>query len=192
MHPIHDGVRAFQTERLPALRDHFKGLASGQSPHTLFITCSDSRIDPALITSAQPGQIFVSRNAGNLAPPYGEDVGTASAIEYAVAALKVEQIVVCGHSGCGAMGGLLAPESLEALPQVAAWVRHAEATRAAVAGEAHPLPAAVRHNAATQLENLRTHPTVAAALEAGTLRLEAWVYDIPTGEINIVSTVEGA
>ena len=193
MHPIHDGVRRFQAEAYPDLSEHFAGLADGQSPHTLFVTCSDSRIDPALLTQSKPGQIFVQRNAGNLVPVHGEDEGTASAVEYAVAALGVGLIVVCGHSGCGAMGGLLKPDSLASLPRVAAWVKHAEPTFGAVAslGPALQLSSAIEHNASRQLDNLQTHPSVQAALAAGKLRLEAWVYDIASGSVRVVRAVGG-
>ena len=193
MHAIHDGVRRFQAEVYPDLRERFEELAGGQSPPTLFITCSDSRVDPSLITQQGPGDLFVSRNAGNLVPVHGEDEGTASAVEYAVAALGVELIVVCGHSGCGAMGGLLAPDSLASLPRVAAWVKHAQPTADAVAqlGPGLKLSSAIEHNASKQLDNLQTHPTVEAAMAAGKLRLEAWVYDIGSGSVRVVRTVGG-
>ena len=191
MSAIHDGVKTFQNDVYPAMQARFEELAGGQAPPTLFITCSDSRVDPSLITQQGPGELFVSRNAGNLIPVHGEDEGTASAVEYAVAALGVELIVVCGHSGCGAMGGLLNPGSLESLPRVAAWVAHAETTAEAVADAAadERLGAAISHNAAQQLENLKTHPTVQAALEAGSLKMQAWVYDIGSGAVSVVAEV---
>lgn len=191
MSAIHDGVKTFQNDVYPAMQARFEELAGGQAPPTLFITCSDSRVDPSLITQQGPGELFVSRNAGNLIPVHGEDEGTASAVEYAVAALGVELIVVCGHSGCGAMGGLLNPGSLESLPRVAAWVAHAESTAEAVADTAadERLGAAISHNAAQQLENLKTHPTVQAALEAGSLKMQAWVYDIGSGAVSVVAEV---
>jgi carbonic anhydrase len=186
---LSDGVRRFQAHAYPNLADHFEGLRNGQSPPTLFITCSDSRIDPALIAQTLPGEIFVVRNAGNLTPGADKDPGGAAAIEYAVHALKVQHIVVCGHAGCGAMGGLLAPESLGKLPAVAAWVENAKVTRDAVAD--HPaetkLSAAVAHNALTQLDVLRAdHPGVAEAEAAGDLTLTAWVYDIASGRVDVL------
>ncbi len=191
MHPIHEGVRRFQAEVFPGLSERFAGLAEGQSPHSLFITCSDSRIDPGLVTQSRPGEIFVQRNAGNLVPEYGRDEGTASAVEYAVAALGVQLIVVCGHSGCGAMGALLNPGSLALLPRVASWVEHAAPTGAAVAdyGPARQLDGAIEHNALRQLDNLQTHPSVQVALAEGRLRLEAWVYDIASGSVRVVGSV---
>ncbi|MFT7519971.1 MAG: carbonic anhydrase, partial [Kiritimatiellia bacterium] len=119
IHSLFDGNNRFRAHVLPQMADHFMSLADGQSPHTLFVACSDSRVDPSLITQTQPGELFVIRNAGNLVPVYGQDDGSAAAVEYAVQALKVRRIVVCGHHGCGAMGGLLQPKSLSALPTVA-------------------------------------------------------------------------
>ena len=110
------GIQRFQAHAYPRLSERFEGLAGGQSPHTLFITCSDSRIDPSMITQTLPGELFVVRNAGNLVPAPDVDYSTSSAVEYAVDALGVKQIVVCGHSGCGAMGAALNPTSVEALP----------------------------------------------------------------------------
>jgi carbonic anhydrase len=193
MRPLIDGVRQFQSHVMPPLREHFQELAGGQAPHTLFITCSDSRIDPSLITQTRAGELFVLRNAGNLVPLPGEDGGSASAVEYAVGALGVQQIVVCAHSGCGAMGGLLAPEGLEALPSVAEWVEYAEPTRGAVAHlpEGERLMGAIRHNAIFQLGNLAAHPSVARALAAETLSLHAWVYHIGSGEVEVLQTRGG-
>jgi carbonic anhydrase len=187
MNALTRGHTTFKTQVYPRLKERFELLAHGQTPHTLFVTCSDSRVDPSLITQTDPGEIFVIRNAGNLVPRHGEDDGSAAAVEYAVAALKVERIVVCGHSGCGAVGGLLNPGAVSALPTVARWVELAAATREATKDvpDGERLATAVRHNAETQLENLMSHPSVAAAVEAGDLELEAWVYDIPSGEVSI-------
>src|SRR5215472_11604212 len=123
------GVRRFQREVYPQRKAEYQQLArEGQKPHTLFITCADSRIDPELITQSGPGEIFVSRNIGNLVPAYGDALGGVSAIiEYAVAALQVSHVVVCGHSDCGAMVGLLHPEKVAQLPIVKSWLRHGEA-----------------------------------------------------------------
>jgi carbonic anhydrase len=188
MADIHDGVQQFQKTSYPGLETHFRSLEDGQSPHTLFITCSDSRIDPSLLTQSKPGSIFVLRNAGNLMPAGGVDVGSASAVEYAVAALNVELIVVCGHSGCGAMGGLMSPGSLQTLPIVARWVEHAACTRSAL-GEGASVDDAIRHNAIQQLANLQTLSVVEDAIKAGTLGLEAWVYDFPSGGVEVVASV---
>lgn len=178
------GVSRFQAHVHPRLSQRFEELAGGQSPHTLFITCSDSRIDPSLITQTLPGELFVVRNAGNLVPAPDVDYSTSSAVEYAVDALGVQQIVVCGHSGCGAMGAALAPDSVKALPHVAQWLRVAD-----VEVHSDDLATQVDANAQAQLDRLRAHPSVARALEAGELRLEAWTYEIPTGGVRVLREV---
>ena len=178
------GIQRFQAHAYPRLSERFEGLAGGQSPHTLFITCSDSRIDPSMITQTLPGELFVVRNAGNLVPAPDVDYSTSSAVEYAVDALGVKQIVVCGHSGCGAMGAALNPTSVEALPHVAEWLRVAQ-----VEVESEELAEQVDANARHQLDRLRAHPSVARALAAGALRLEAWTYEIPTGAVRVLREV---
>ena len=190
MHPSHNGIRRFKSDVWPAKSEQFAALATGQSPHTLFITCSDSRVDPSLITQTQPGELFMLRNVGNLVPKYGADNDSAAAVEYAVEALRVGHIVVCGHSGCGAMQGLLNPEALGALPTVARWVAHAAGTREATKQLAadEQLDAAIVHNATSQLDNLATHPSVARAMAEGRLQLHAWVYDIKDGDVDDIDT----
>ncbi|MES2462376.1 MAG: carbonic anhydrase [Armatimonadota bacterium] len=178
------------THRFSSQRELFERLAEGQSPETLFITCSDSRINPNLLTQTQPGELFILRNAGNIVPPYGAaNGGEGATIEYAVAALGVKDIIVCGHSHCGAMKGLLHPESLTELPQVSQWLGHAEATRRIMQEnyqhlqDTALLTATVEENVLIQLENLRTHPAVAARLGRGQINLHGWVYKIETGEV---------
>ena len=124
------GIHEFRTEHFRPLQGLFEKLAKGQSPETLFITCSDSRIDPNLLTRSRPGDLFILRNAGNIVPPHGAaNGGEAATIEFAVAGLGVKDIIICGHSHCGAMQGLLTPESVASLPSVASWLSHAETTR---------------------------------------------------------------
>ncbi len=184
------GVHRFKKEVFRQQRELFERLAKGQSPETLFITCSDSRIDPNLITHTDPGDLFVLRNAGNIVPAYaGITGGEIASIEFAVVGLGVRDIVVCGHSHCGAMKGLLHPESLTELPAVADWLKHAEATRRIVrskyshlSGDAL-LDVASEENVLVQLEHLQTHPAVAVALGLGQLKLHAWIYDIASGEV---------
>lgn len=184
------GVHQFKREAFSQQRELFARLAQGQEPQTLFITCSDSRIDPNLITHTDPGDLFVLRNAGNLIPSYGATSGgEVATIEFAVTGLEVRDIVVCGHSHCGAMKGLLHPEYLAEMPAVAEWLRNAEATRrimrskyAALSGEAL-LEATIEENVLMQIENLQTHPAVAVALASGQLKLHGWVYDIASGEV---------
>jgi carbonic anhydrase len=184
------GVHRFRHEVFREQRELFQRLAQGQEPQTLFITCSDSRIDPNLITHTAPGDMFVLRNAGNLVPAFGATSGgEVATIEFAVAGLGVRDIVVCGHSHCGAMKGLLKPEYVATMPEVAAWLKHAEATRRIIGSKyAHLtgdalLDATIEENVLMQLENLQTHPAVAVALAQGQIKLHAWVYEIETGEV---------
>jgi carbonic anhydrase len=184
------GVRAFQANIFRPRRELFERLAKGQRPEVLFITCSDSRIDPNLLTRSEPGELFVVRNAGNLVPPHGAAAGgEAASVEFAVAALRVKDVVVCGHTDCGAMKALLRPEAVRAMPAMAAWLAHAEATRRVVRDNHgdldgdHLVTKATEHNVLAQLDNLRTLPAVASRLERGDLRLHGWVYDIEVGEV---------
>jgi carbonic anhydrase len=183
------GVRAFQRDVYPQYRELFEQLAAGQSPVAMVITCSDSRVDPFLFTQAQPGQLFVLRNAGNIVPKYGEFVGGVTAtIEFAVVGLRVPNIIVCGHSGCGAMTGLLRPGQLKNMPSVSDWLRHAVEVRdglVATGGLDQPevLQRAVEANVVVQLGHLRTHPCVVNALEAGRIQLHGWIYDFVTGMV---------
>jgi carbonic anhydrase len=182
------GIHKFQTTHFSENQELFAQLSKGQEPETLLITCSDSRIMPGLLTQSKPGDLFVLRNAGNLAPPYGASSGGEGAtIEYAVAALNIQHIIVMGHSHCGAMKGLLQPEDLASMPLVAAWLKHAEATRRVVQENYQDcrgtelLNATIKENVLTQLDNLRTYPAVAARLTEGKLTLHGWVYEIESG-----------
>jgi carbonic anhydrase len=190
MHKLVAGVHHFQSNIFSSQRELFARLADGQNPDSLFITCSDSRINPNLITHTEPGDLFIVRNAGNIVPPYGaSEGGESAAIEFAVAGLGVKDVIVCGHSHCGAMKGLLDPSSLTKLPLMTQWLKHAESTRWVVREKYASLDAAaklnvtIQENVLRQLENLRTHPSVAAGLSAGTLHVHGWVYKIETGEV---------
>lgn len=190
MEKIIRGVHQFQTRIFSSQRELFERLAAGQKPDALFITCSDSRINPNLLTQTRPGELFILRNAGNIVPPYGAGGGGEGAtIEYAVSALDIRDIIVCGHSHCGAMHGLLHPEGVKRMPTVASWLGHAEATRRIVAekyseqAEEDLLLSAVQENVLVQLENLRTHPSVAAGLATGKLCLHGWLYEIESGRV---------
>ena len=124
------GIHRFRTEDFRPLQGLFEHLATGQNPETLFITCSDSRIDPNLLTRSKPGDLFILRNAGNIVPPHrATSGGEAATIEFAVAAIGVKDIIICGHSHCGAMKGLLEPDTIAPFPAVTSWLSHAEATR---------------------------------------------------------------
>jgi carbonic anhydrase len=190
MEKIIRGVQTFQRDVFTTQRQLFSRLSKGQQPDALFVTCSDSRIDPCLVTQSEPGDLFVLRNAGNLIPPYGaSNGGEAAAVEFAVTGLGVKDIIVCGHSHCGAVSGLLNPEKLEKLPTVAEWLRHASTTKRIVeekhANLSHDdlMMAAVRENVLVQLYNLRTHPSVASKLSRGELNLHAWVYEFEAGRV---------
>lgn len=171
--------------------DLLSRMSKGQEPLALFITCSDSRIVPNQITQTDPGELFILRTAGNIVPPYGAvQGGEAATIEYAITALNVTDVIVCGHSLCGAMGALLDPEQVRGMPAVRAILKHAEATRrimdenyAHLADPAAKLTATVQENVLVQLENLRTHPSVAAAMARGALQLHAWVFKMQTAEV---------
>lgn len=184
------GIHHFQGTAFNAHRELFERLSHGQRPETLLITCSDSRIAPNLLMQTQPGDLFVLRNAGNLIPPFGAaNGGEGATIEYAVTALGVTHVVVMGHSHCGAMKGLIQPESLTDMPLVSAWLKHADATRRVVS-ECYPdfkgadlLNAAIKENVLVQLDNLRTYPKVAALLAKGGLAMHGWIYEIESGQI---------
>lgn len=190
MNPL-PGIHTFQRSVFPTCRQQFEKLASGQMPSTLFITCSDSRIVPELLTQTEPGELFVLRNAGNLVPPYSAEFGgEAATIEYAVKALGVEQIVVCGHSHCGAITGVLRPELIRDLPAVEKWLVYADRVRQEIAELEVPrdpiddlINAAVKTNVLVQLDHLRTYPGVADAENQGKLCLYGWFYRFETGQV---------
>lgn len=187
------GVRKFRREVYPHRQaDYERVVREGQKPHALFITCADSRVDPELLTQSGPGEIFVLRNIGNLVPAYGEMLGgVSSAVEFAVAALQVKQIVVCGHADCGAMKGLLHPEQLSTMPTVKSWLRNAEAALSVVQARNPVEPATllldnlIEENVLLQISHLRTHPSVAARIAAGKMILSGWVYDIARGTVHL-------
>jgi carbonic anhydrase len=186
------GLNAFHSDYFTTNRALFERLSTGQTPEVLFITCSDSRIDPCLITQSQPGELFVMRNVGNIIPSYGAaSSAEAAGVEYAVTGVGVRDIIVCGHSHCGAMKGLLQIGTLsEQMPLVYDWLkRHGEATRRLVLDNyAHVEPEpllkiAIEQNVLTQIENLETYPVVRSKLHSGQLNLHAWMYEIETGKV---------
>lgn len=185
-----EGTRRFRWRACAADRQLFAELETGQSPHTLFITCADSRILPQLITDCGFGELFVIRNAGNLVPStQGGTCGEHASIEFAIKTLSVENIIVCGHSNCGAMQALFRPpeEIAATLPSVARWIEIAEPTRLALADAAlsaeEKVDAAIELNVLAQLDNLRQLPCVSEALTARRLALYGWVYQIGTAEV---------
>lgn len=184
------GVEQFQREIKAKYGNLFEKLATGQSPHTLFITCSDSRINPNLITATDPGELFIVRNVGNIIPPFGDDGTPAegAAVEYALGVLGVKEIVVCGHSGCGAMAAILSQDLktgklAKQYPNVATWLEVASAD------VNHQLPSgstpekAAELNSLLQVQNLKTYPIIREKLEKNQLRIRAWYYNIGNGEL---------
>ena len=217
MQQLIHGIHAFRTSYFEANRALFEQLAGGQKPEVLFITCADSRVVPDLITNAAPGTLFTVRNAGNVIPPFqppcppalsgaGEILqdeafgggfisGEAASAEYAIEVLGVKDVIVCGHTGCGAMHAILHPEDCMALGFVRAWVHHARETRVILdahyghlSGDAL-VQAAVEENVLVQLENLRTYPFVRERLESGAIRLHGWVFEIGTGGVHTYDPV---
>jgi len=189
------GLHQFQSEIHSINQDFFDLLSKGQSPDAIFITCSDSRVVPNLITSSAPGDLFVIRNAGNIVPPYGVWSGEEASIEYAINALNVKDIVVCGHSHCGAIKGLLKPETLAELPAVAHWLRHAQDTKRILDENYHEqdfetvLNIAIQENVLVQIEHLRTLPCIAKRVMKRELELHAWTYEIDSGMVYIYDPV---
>lgn len=188
------GYSKFRTEVFPKEKHRFKLLANSQKPHTLFITCADSRVDPSMILQAAPGELFICKVVGNLVPTYGSAMGgVASAVEYAVTVLGVRHVIVCGHSDCGAMRAFQHPEKLRSLKAVESWLEHA-ATAIAVSKDHHAhlegdhyLEALTKENIISQLQHLRTHPSVASRLRKSDLYIHGWYYDIGEG---LVSTYD--
>lgn len=198
MKKLLEGIHQFQSGVFGTHRALFSRLAKGQDPDVLFITCSDSRINPNLVTQTQPGDLFILRNAGNIVPPYGAAPnGEAATIEYAVDVLGVSDIIICGHTHCGAMKAVLDPTGLDELPAVKSWLLHADCTRRVMkthyahVPEEERLTTCTEENVLVQIESLRTHPSVYAALMAGKLRLHAWVYQIETGKMFAFDAEEG-
>ena len=193
------GVVRFKNSVYPEKQGLFEELSKGQSPEALFIACSDSRVETAMITQTEPGELFICRNAGNIVPPHTEHTGGMTAsIEYAVAVLQVPHIVVCGHTECGAMKGAMNPEGLDSLPHVRKWLGYSKAAVDVVDGIAPDdmtpedrMKLLIEQNVLLQLQHLRTHPSVAAALAKGTVELHGWVYDIRTGEVEAFDEESG-
>lgn len=192
---IIQGVINFQRRIFAGKKAMFEQLGHGQQPLALFITCSDSRISPDLLAQTQPGELFVLRNAGNLVPPHEAGPGAeAATIEYALVQLRVREIILCGHSKCGAMHGLIEPQALGPLPTVAGWLAHAREVPPRLPADLPPearLARAIEENVLVQLEHLRGHPAVRAALEARAVRLHGWVYHFERGEVDAYDALSG-
>jgi carbonic anhydrase len=184
------GHKRFLAEVFPLRKSHFHLLSESQAPEYLFITCSDSRVVPDLILGTEPGDLFISRNAGNVIPltaPEGD--GVTATIEYAVEVLKVKHAILCGHSDCGALKAAVNAKALDALPKAKKWLRHVEAAFQhrqplnPADGEGAELAALIRGNVVAQFKNLKAQPSVAWALKNGTLSVHGWYYDILSGRI---------
>jgi carbonic anhydrase len=194
---LKNGVRQFRKDVYPKHAAMYAQAASElQRPHTLFIACADSRVDPNEITSSGVGDVFVTRNIGNMVPAYGEMLGGVSAVvEFAVSFLGVRHIVVCGHSDCGAMKALLDPAAVASMPTVTSWMKNAHAALA-VADKLYErdlqehtgrtrIEELTEQNVLLQLQHLKTHPSVAGAMAMGELTVSGWVYDIGSGSVRI-------
>jgi carbonic anhydrase len=185
-----EGHKRFHKEVFPGRRDQFHLLAESQSPEFLFITCSDSRVVPDLFLGTGPGDLFITRNAGNVVPIAGSDVdGVTATIEYAVEVLRVKHAILCGHSDCGALKAALDRKGLESLPKAKRWLFHVEAAYShrqplnPADGDSAELASLIRGNVVAQMLNLRAQPSVARAVIEGRLTVHGWYYDILTGRI---------
>lgn len=191
------GVHHFQREIFEPEADFFRRLVHEQRPEVLFITCADSRLNPNLITQTSPGELFIVRNVGNLVPAWGVASGEAAAVEFAVQELGVTDIVVCGHTGCGAMKALLEPPPPGSLPALEGWMGHAAATREIIDrsyGHLHGddlWRATIKENVLVQLERLRGHPVVERGLRSGRLHLHGWVYHLENGGVTSYDPATG-
>ncbi|MBB5934646.1 carbonic anhydrase [Streptomyces zagrosensis] len=190
MKSLIDHARTFQ-DQLKQRGEHLAPLAAGQSPEALFITCSDSRVIPSLITGARPGGLFELRTAGNIVPEYRPErpSGETATIEYAVEVLRVADIIVCGHSHCGAVGALVRGDDLAAVPAVSGWLAHAAASPTGPDGPLEPgdhgpeVARPVQAHVRAQLERLRGYPCVTRRMAAGELTLHGWFYEVHTGAV---------
>jgi carbonic anhydrase len=196
------GIHHFQANYFATNRALFEQLSeAGQRPETLFITCCDSRVVPNLITNAAPGDLFIVRNIGNIVPRVDDDDavigGVSAAIQYAVELLEIGNVIVCGHTNCGAIDAILHPERVTHLPYVARWLRESSRIPKLIAerygdleGEARMI-AAVEENVLVQLENLRSFDFIARRLDAGLLKMNGWVFQIATGSVFDYDPVSG-
>jgi carbonic anhydrase len=186
-----EGHKHFHARVFPEKKTKFRLLSESQSPEFLFITCADSRIVPDLILGTGPGELFISRSIGNIIPSAAapDADGTTATIEYAVEALKVRHVIVCGHSDCGALKAAVDRKAVQSLPRAQRWLRHVEPAfnhRQPVNpadGEGAELAALIRGNVVAQLESLKGQPAVVRAMQEGRLAVHGWYYDILTGRI---------
>ena len=195
MKKLLQGIVDFRRDARPSCKDTFAQLALGQRPDTLFIACSDSRVVPNLFASSNPGDLFVVRNVGNLIPTCGDlghstsDESEAAAIEFALLNLPVSEIIVCGHSECGAMSALARGTPVAQAPNLNGWMRHAEGSRVRLESGSPVGGHLARHNQLSQLnvleqiEHLKTYPIVRQRLQEGRLELHGWWFDIKEADV---------
>lgn len=189
MEKLISGLHKFRSEAFVNNELLFKRLVEGQAPEALFITCSDSRINPNLLTNTDPGELFIIRNAGNIVPTYQVGNGEAATIEFAVRKLKVQDIIICGHSHCGAISGIVNPHSLEELPALQAWLANSNSVRNILRtnypdlSPSKVISIATQENVLVQVENLKTHPCVQEAIHKSNLKIHAWVYKFESGDV---------
>jgi len=199
------GIIEFRQNKLPSLAERFRKLAEeGQSPDVLFFACSDSRVEPSLIVSTDPGDLFMVRTVGNLVAPASSggvsvgDVSEASAIEYAVHVLGVKHVVVCGHSRCGAMKAALSGrEKLTGAPNLAEWLAHAEPSKGRlerspfIDANLPPEDRLSQANVLEQLDHVATFARVREMADNSTLTLHAWWFDVATGNVHVFDEERG-
>ena len=187
------GIRNFSFKIFPKYKDFFNSLAQGQKPHTLLITCADSRIDPTLVTQSDPGELFILRNTGNIIPAFNAAGNSEEAgIEFAVNGLGIKQIVVCGHSQCGAMSAILNEQNANGdLVNVHRWLKSADATRKMISKNKDiTLQEVIEQNTLIQVDNLKTHPSVATAIKENRINIFAWVYNFESGCVTLYDPKE--
>ena len=200
MRKLYKGIHKFQESYFKKEEEFFKRLSKEQEPEVLFITCADSRVDPNLVTQSKPGELFIVRNVGNIIPPYDaikDKNSVAAAIEFAVLSLKVKDIIVCGHSNCGAMEALYKDErELTNMPHLKDWLKLAAPVKDIVLKYYPMIQSEARQriteeeNVLCQLHNIQTYPFVQEALNAGVLHLHGWYYNIGTGSIYYYNSSE--
>jgi carbonic anhydrase len=190
-----NGIVDFRKKVRPEVKDTFAQLALGQAPDALFIACSDSRVAANVFASTEPGDMFVIRNVGNLIPPYEEGVSAphfgaeAAAIQFALANLPITDVIVCGHSECGAMGALAHGGVSDDVPALKCWLRHGEGgvhqleSGAEVGNHLERRNQLSQLNVLEQLEHLKTYPIIQQRLAAGQLRLHGWYFDIKEANV---------
>lgn len=198
MRKLIKGLHKFKTEVFPINKDFFQDLTKGQNPEILFISCSDSRINPNLVTSASPGDLFIVRNAGNIIPAYGVPGGEAATIEFAVNELKVQHIIICGHSHCGAVKAVFNVDLLTEQPMLHSWITtHLSPTLALVKqnypdlGDEELGNVLLQEHVLQQIENLKTHSSIIRALQQKKLTIHAWIYKFEDGDIYAFDQANG-